>query len=122
MPTIHQAPRRLALLTALGSMLALFAAANVAAYPITPDSEPLYLDTGRARSAPEVHPVHAAPLGSGAASRSGTNAVPIAEVSSNDTDRSSAIAVVAVASLAALAVLAAAFVLTGHRRKSARAH
>ena len=71
------APARM--LTALGSMLALLAAANVAAYPITPDGEPLYLDTRPARSSPVVHPVHPAPLGSGAASRSGTNAVPIAD-------------------------------------------
>ena len=118
----YQAPRRLALLTALGSMLTLLAAASVAAYPITPDGGPLYMDTEPARSSPAAPRVQARPLASGAASRSGTNAVPIAEVSSKGTDRSSAVAVVAVASLAALAVIAAAFVLTGHRRKSARAH
>ena len=122
MPIIHQAPRRLAWLTALGSMLALVAAANVAAYPITPDGEPLNLDTGPARSSSVAPPVQPAPLGSGAALRSKTNAVPIAEIASKDTDRSSAIAVLAVASLAALALIAAAFVLTGRRRKSARAH
>ena len=38
-------PRRLARLTTLCSFLAVVTAANVAAYPVTPEGEPLYADT-----------------------------------------------------------------------------
>lgn len=46
----HRNGRRLAVLTGLFVALALGAATHVAAYPITPDGEPLYLDRGTPQS------------------------------------------------------------------------
>ena len=53
----HRTGRRLAVLTGLCLVLALFTAASVAAYPITPDGEPLYLDRGAPQSS-IVTPTH----------------------------------------------------------------
>jgi hypothetical protein len=44
----HQSRRRFALLSGLCATLALIATSNVAAYPVTPEGEPLYADTGSA--------------------------------------------------------------------------
>ena len=120
--TIHQIGRRLAVLTGLCLTLALCSAAQVAAYPVTPDGEPLYLENGAPPSA--VTPAAGSSIGNGGATRSSTatDAVPVTDITSNGTDWSTAISIVVVASLAVLALIAAAFVLNGHRRRSAGAH
>ena len=56
MPIAHQTGRRLAVLTGLCVALALGAATHVAAYPVTPDGEPLYLDP-RAPQSSTVTPI-----------------------------------------------------------------
>ena len=50
MPIAHQTGPRLAVLTGVCMALALGGATHVAAYPVTPDGEPLYLDRGAPRS------------------------------------------------------------------------
>ena len=99
--------RRLATLTGLCATVALVAAGNVAAYPVTPEGEPLYAET-----VPTSAPATEVP----------GNVVPITATASNGTEWSAVIPVAAGASIAALAVLAAALILTGLRRRSAGAH
>lgn len=99
--------RRLAMFTGLCVTAALVAAGNVAAYPVTPEGEPLYADTVSTSA-----PLTEVP----------GNVVPITATASNGTDWSTVIPVAAGASVAALAVLAAALVLTALRRRSAGAH
>lgn len=107
MTTTRRGQRRLAALTGLCVTVALVSASNVAAYPVTPEGEPLY-----AESVPTSAPATEVP----------GNVVPITATASNGTDWSAVIAVAAGASVAALAVLAAALILTGLRRRSAGAH
>jgi hypothetical protein len=116
--TTHQAGQRLAVLAALCLTLALMTAANVAAYPITPDGDPLYLGTAPTQQSLAPDPV-LEPVDAGAVTPQSTvsELSPIETVSSSAADWSSVISVIAGASLAALAVIAAAFVLTGRRNR-----
>ena len=122
----HRNGRQLAVLTGLCLGLALFTAASVAAYPITPDGEPLYLDRG----APQSSIVTPTPSELGDAKRErpamqpsrAIDPLPATIVTSSGIDWSGVFFVVAGAGLAALALIAAAFVLNGHRRRSAGAH
>ena len=122
----HRTGRRLAVLTGLCLVLALFTTASVAAYPITPDGEPLYLDRG----APQSSIVTPTPSEFGDLKRERQalppskpiDPLPAAIVTSSGTHWNGVFFVVAGASLAALALIAAAFVLNGHRRGSAGAH
>jgi hypothetical protein len=117
---IHQIRRRLAVLIGLCLALALGSAAQVAAYPATPDGEPLYLETGTPTSS--MAPEGILPQEGGATQSSiATDAAPVTDITSSGTDWSTAISIVVDASLAGLALLAAAFVLNGHRRHSAGA-
>ena len=50
MPSTHHSGPRVALLSGICATLALIATANVAAYPVTPEGEPLYGNTGSARA------------------------------------------------------------------------
>ena len=122
----HRNGRRLAVLTGLFVALALGAATHVAAYPITPDGEPLYHDRGTPQSS-TVGPMpnESAVLRRGSpATRSSKpiDPLPATIVTSGGTDWSGVYLVVAGATVAALALVAAAFVLNGHRRRSAGAH
>jgi hypothetical protein len=119
----HRNGRRLAVLTGLCVTLALGAATHVAAYPITPDGEPLYLDHGAPQSS-TVTPIEFGDLKRDWVRKRSTtiDPLPATIVRSNGTDWSGVILVVAGASLAALALIAAAFVMNGHRRRSAGAH
>ena len=121
MPKTHRRRHRLALLTALAAMLTLVAAANVAAYPIGPDGEPLYLAPGKTPPVPATGSVQSGPVATDAPSRPG-NVVPIEDVSSSGTDGSDVVAAIGVVLVAALAVVVVARVLTGYRRRSAKAH
>ena len=119
----HRNGRRLAALAGLCVALTLGAATHVAAYPITPDGEPLYLDRGTPQSSTvtpgKFRDVQRERL---AIQRSKPiDPLPATIVTSSGTDWSR-VFVVAGASLAALALIAAAFVLSGHRRGSAGAH
>ena len=122
----HRNGRRLAVLTGLCVALALGAATHVAAYPITPDGEPLYLDRG----APQSSTTTPMPNELGDLKREWLamksskpiDPLPATIVTSSGTDWGGVFFVVAGASLAALALIAAAFVLNGHRRRSAGAH
>lgn len=121
----HRNGRRLAVLTGLFVALALGAATHVAAYPITPDGEPLF-DRGTPQSS-TVGPMpnESAVLRRGSpATRSSKpiDPLPATIVTSGGTDWSGVYLVVAGATVAALALVAAAFVLNGHRRRSAGAH
>ena len=120
MSITKQAAQRLAVLVTLCATLALAAASTAAAYPLTPDGEPLHLKAGATPSLapdPVLKPID---WGAGANSTP-ENVVPIAEISSSGTDWT-ATATTAIAALAVLAVASAAFVLTAQRRGSARAH
>jgi hypothetical protein len=121
MPKTHRTRHRLALLTALAAMLTLVSAANVAAYPIGPDGEPLYLAPGQTPPVPATGSLQSSPVAADVPSAAG-NVVPIEDVSSNGTDRSDVVAAIGVVLVAALAVVAAARVLAGYRRRSAKAH
>lgn len=122
----HRNGRRLAVLTGLCLGLALGAATHVAAYPITPDGEPLYLDRG----APQSSIATPTPSELGDAKRARPAMQPSREidplpatiVTSSGTDWGGVFLVVAGASIAALALIVAAFVLNSHRRHSAGAH
>jgi hypothetical protein len=119
MPIAHQTGPRLAVLTGLCVALALGAATHVAAYPVTPDGEPLYLDRG----APQSSTGTPKPSGFGDLKRDrAVDPLPATIATSSGTDWSRVVSVVAGAGFAALALIAAAFVLNGHRRRSARAH
>jgi hypothetical protein len=121
MPKTHRARHRLALLTALAAMMTLVATANIAAYPIGPDGEPLYLAPGQTPPVPAAGSVQVGQVAADAPSPAG-NAVPIEDVSSSGTNRSDVVAAIGVVLVAALAVVAAARVLAGYRRRSAKAH
>ena len=111
MLTTHRPGRRLAVLTTVCATLALIAAANVSAYPVTPEGEPLYPDPVTA-PATEATSTPVAP-----------NAIPIREDDpSGWMERGTVTSVAAVAVLIALAALAAALVVSGQRRRSAKAH
>jgi hypothetical protein len=116
----HWIGRRLAVLIGLCLALALGSAAQVAAYPVTPEGEPLYLETGTPTSSMAPEGILAQD-GGAPQSSTATDAVPVTDITSSGTDWSPAISIVVVAGLAALALLAAAFVLNGHRRRSAGA-
>ena len=94
---------------------------------MTPDGEPLYLDPG----APQSSIVTPTPSEFGDLKRElawhcspsrTIDPLPAAIVTSSGTHWNGVFFVVAGASLAALALIAAAFVLNGHRRRSAGAH
>lgn len=121
MPTTHRARHRFALLTALAAMLTLVAAVNVAAYPIGPDGEPLYLAPGQTPPVQNAGSVQSGPVAADVPSPAG-NIVPIEDVSPNGTDRSNVVGAIGVVLVAALAVVAAARVLAGYCRRSAKAH
>ena len=124
MPIAHQTGRRLAVLTGLCVALALGAATHVAAYPVTPDGEPLYLDP-RAPQSSTVTPIEFGDLKRDWVAIKSSRTIdplPATIVKSSGTDWSGVFFVVAGASLAALALIAAAFVLSGHRRRSAGAY
>lgn len=118
----HRNGRRLVVLTGLCLGLALFTAASVAAYPITPDGEPLYLDREAPRSS-IVTPTRSA-FGDVKRERLATkrskpiDPLPATIVRTSGTDWSGVFFGVAGASAAALSLIAAAFVLNGHRRRS----
>ena len=122
----HQTGRRLAVLTGLGAALALGAATHVAAYPVTPDGQPLYFDQGALQSSPATPmPNELGDLKRDWLAMKSSRAVdplPATIVRSGGTDWSRVVSVVAGASLAGLALIAAALVLNGHRRRSAGAH
>jgi hypothetical protein len=122
----HQTGRRLAVLTGLCVALALGSAMHVAAYPVTPDGEPLYLDQGAPPSSTTTPtPSKFGDLKRDSVALKSSRAIdplPATIVKSSGTDWSGVFFVVAGASLAALALIAAAFVLNGHRRRSAGAH
>jgi hypothetical protein len=111
----HQIWRRLALLTGLCLASTLVSAGTVAAYPVTPEGEPLYVEGGTPTSSMPPEGVYL-PQNAGAEPVSAT------VVASSGTDWGGVIAVVAGVGLAALAVIAAAVVLANHRRRSADAH
>jgi hypothetical protein len=110
----HQIWRRLALLTGL-CLVSLVSTATVAAYPVTPEGEPLYVEGGTPTSSMP-------PEGVSLPQSSGAEPVSATVVASSGTDWGGVIAVVAGVGLAALAVIAAAVVLANHRRRSAEAH
>jgi hypothetical protein len=103
--------------------LALVTAAPVAAYPITPDGEPLHLESPAPTSSMPPEGI-ASPNGVGATTQPSTanDPLPATDFASNGTDWSGAISIAAVSALAALALIAVAFALTGRRRRSAGAH
>jgi hypothetical protein len=120
MLSTHRTGRRLAVLTGLCLALGLASVAPAAAYPITPEGEPLHL---------EGAPQSSVTSGGGSLPRAaGTQQslapVPVSEtvLASSGTDWGSVIAVAAAAGLAALAVMGGAFALTNHRRRSASAN
>ena len=108
MHSTHQSGRRLAALAGLFLAL-LVTAAPVAAYPITPDGEPLHLESPAPTSSMPPEGISPDPLSA-------------TDFASNSTDWSGAISIAAVSALAALAFIAVAFALTGRRRRSAGAH
>jgi hypothetical protein len=119
----HQPGRRLAALAGLCLALALVTTAPVAAYPITPDGEPLHLESPAPTSSmpPEgIAPPHV--VGGTTQSSTATDPLPATDFASNGTDWNGAISIAAVSVLAALALIAVAFALTGRRRRSAGAH
>jgi hypothetical protein len=122
----HQTGRRLAVLTGLCVALTLGAATHVAAYPLTPDGEPLYLDRGAPQSSTATPmPNEFADLKRDWLAMKSSRAVDpqrTTVVTSSGTDSSRMVSVVAGASLAGLALIAVALVLNGHRRRSARAY
>lgn len=118
--------RRLTVLTGLCVALALGSAMQVAAYPVTPDGEPLYLDQGAPQSSTAT-PIQNEVVDlkrdwPATKSSRAVDPLPATIVRSSGTDWGRVVSVVAGASLAGLALIAAAFVLNGHRRRSARAH
>lgn len=94
---------------------------NVAAYPIGPDGEPLYLAPGQTPPVQNAGSVQSGPVAADVPSPAG-NIVPIEDVSPNGTDRSNVVGAIGVVLVAALAVVAAARVLAGYCRRSAKAH
>lgn len=110
--------RRLVVLTTICASLTLASAATVAAYPITPEGEPLHLEAGVTPTLPAADPATSDVMRSGAATSPPVNAIAVREISSNDTDWV-ATGLTAMASIALLALAAAAFTLTGRRRGSA---
>ena len=124
MLSTHQSGRRRrAAFAGLCVALALITAAPVAAYPITPDGEPLHLESATPTSSmpPEgISPPHV--VGAATQSSTATDPLPATDFASNGTDWSGAISVAALSALAALALIAVVFALTGRRRRSAGAH
>ena len=121
MLTSNHLGRRLAALTTICASLALGTAATVAAYPITPEGEPLHLNTGAATS-PQPAVVPGASdntIRAGETAPIPANAVPLADISNDGTDWIETARTV-IASLAVLALAVAALTMTGHLRGSAR--
>ena len=118
--------RQLAVLSGLCLGLALFTAPSAAAYPITPDGDPLYLDRGAPQSSIVTpRPSELADLKRKSPARQPSKPIdplPATIVTSSGIDWSGMFFVVAGASLAALALIAAVFVLSGHRHRSPGAH
>jgi hypothetical protein len=110
----HHIWRRLALLTGL-CLVSLVSTATVAAYPVTPEGEPLYVEAGTPTSSMP-------PEGVDLPQNAGAEPVSATVVASSGTDWGGVIAVVAGVGLAALAFTAAAVALANHRRRSADAH
>lgn len=110
--------RRLVVLTTTCALLSLAAVATVAAYPITPEGEPLHLRAGATPRLPAAASASSDATSSGAATSIPANAIPVAEISSSGTDWIET-ALTAMAAIALLALAAAALTLTGHRRGSA---
>ena len=111
--------RRLVVLTTTCALLSLASVATVAAYPITPEGEPLHLEAGATPTLPASASATSDVMRSGAATSTPANAVPLAEVSTNGTDWvETALTVMAAIALLALAV--AGMTLPGHLRGSAR--
>ena len=105
--------RRPAVLVGLVLVLALVIAPRVAAYPTTPEGEPLHFESTPTYSpmAPEAEQQR--PVVSSSA-----EPVPLAEVALTETDSIDVTAIVAAASLAALALIAAAFARAGRVERS----
>ena len=120
MLTTHRG-RRLVALTTICASLALVTSATVAAYPITPEGEPLHLEAGATPTLPATASSTSDVTRTGPAPSTPVNAIAVREISSNGTDWV-ATGLTAMASLALLALAAAAFTLTAHRRGSARAN
>jgi hypothetical protein len=119
---IHQIWRRLAVLTGLCLATALVSAATVAAYPVTPEGEPLYLQNGTPPSS--VATVSGSVPRAAEATQQSPTPEPVSATvfASSGTEWGSVIAIAAGAGLVVLAAIAAAFVVTNHRRRSAGAH
>lgn len=107
--THHSGRRRRVAFAGLCVGLALVTAAPVAAYPITPDGEPLHLESATPTSSMPPEGISPDPLSA-------------TDFASNSTDWSGAISIAAVSALSALAFIAVAFALTSRRRRSAGAH
>lgn len=121
MHSTHQSGRRLAALAGL-FLAMLVTAAPVAAYPITPDGEPLHIESAAPTSSMPPEGI-ASPNGVGATTQPSpaTDPLPATHFASTGTDWSGAISIAAVSVVAALALIAVAFTLTGRRRRSAGA-
>ena len=125
MQSTRRTGSRRAVLAGLFLALGLVSASPVAAYPTTPEGEPLYLDRGAPQSSIVTPtPSELADLKRESPAMEPSKPIdplPATIVTSSGIDWSGVFFVVAGASLAALALIAAAFVLNGHRR-SAGAH
>lgn len=113
--------RRIAALTTICASLALVTSATVAAYPVTPEGEPLHLEAGATPQLPATGLATSGAASSGSTTTVPANVVPVQEISSSGTDWIET-ALTAIAAVALLALAVAAFTLTGHRRGSARAN
>ena len=109
---------RLVVLTTTCALLSLASVATVAAYPITPEGEPLHLRAGATPRLPATASVSSGATSSDPATSIPANAIPVADISSRGTDWIET-ALTATAAIAVLALAAAALTLTGHRRGSA---
>ena len=114
----HQSRGRRAALAGLCVTFALAGATSATAYPSTPDGEPLHLEAAGTQTVATVDPAHPNAAAPGTGPSTPSNAVPLVDLSSNGTDWV-ATAMTAIAALALLALGAAAFALTGERRRSA---
>jgi len=110
--------RRLAALTTICASLALGTAATAAAYPITPEGEPLHLNAGLTPPPPAVVPGAGDSTLAGETASIPVNAVPLANVSNDGTDWIET-ALTVIASIAVLALAMAGLIMIRQLRGSA---
>ena len=108
---------RLAVFTTVCALLTLATVATVAAYPITPEGEPLHLEAGATPALPGTAVATSVVGRSNPAAPAPVNAVPVEEISSQDTAWGDE-ALAAMAALAVLVLVVAALRLAGSRRGS----